>query len=333
VALIALASVSIYLATDHSPPGKPTVSGGSSPAGHPQGGSSTAGGAPTATGSQSLACATGSLQIWGSSAFQGIAQDAATAYESSCPNVTIDINKNISGQDSAFGVTKVRTAVASHAPSAGSMIAMYDGSTSLATGLEAHPIGALIYSVVAHQGLFPGSTITRDQLVNIFVNHSDPSKVAVGRRNGSGSRLTFLGTVLDVKPGPPPDPRNCPAPTGHPSALTGCTAVDTPGVINFVDKTPNAIGYAELSSLQGYPQAAALWIGGIEPTKANVLNGSYKFWTIENLYTGAQLTPLAKDFLDYLPRYIHAHPQGGFITCSDAALVVGPRCQRLPSAS
>jgi phosphate transport system substrate-binding protein len=245
-----------------------------------------------------------------------------------CPHSAIAINPNVTGEDSAFGVGKVEAAVNSGSASAGSTIAMYDGPTSLAKGLETHPMGVLIYSVVAHTDLFSGSKITQGELVNIFVKHSDPRLVVVGRRDGSGSRLTLIEKVLNnANPGPA-DPHTCPTATGHPSSLKSCTADDTSAVINFVNGTPNAIGYAEvLGSLQGDPQVTTLWVGNVQPTKRNVLNGLYKYWTIENLYTSARLTPLAKDFIDYLPSYIESAQPGDFITCSDAAGLVGPDCK------
>ncbi len=309
VALIVLLSGGIYLATQPRSSGTPTTSGGSSPAAHPRTGSPAAGSGPSgtaaATASASPACATGSLQVYGSSAFQNIVQHAATAYMNACPNATIAVNKNIIGQDSAFGVTKVEAAIESHSPSAGSMIAMYDGATTLGPELAPHPLGVLIYAVVAHKGLFPGSKITRSQLVSIFAYHGDPSKVVVGRKPGSAS---FFTKFLHAKSGP-----------------VDVTENDSAGVIDFVSKTPNAIGYAV--ALQANPQVSLLWIDNVQPSKMNVLNGSYKFWTVEHLYTAPQPTALARDFLDYLPRYIESHPQGDFITCSDAASVARADCQ------
>jgi phosphate transport system substrate-binding protein len=316
--------VVLYLATDRTPSSKNGASGGGpSPTGHPP-----ARTAASAANASPPACAAGSLQLYGSSAFQEIAQGAATAYMNTCPHSAIAINPNVTGEDSAFGVGKVEAAVNSGSASAGSTIAMYDGPTSLAKGLETHPMGVLIYSVVAHTDLFSGSKITQGELVNIFVKHSDPRLVVVGRRDGSGSRLTFIEKVLNnANPGPA-DPHTCPTATGHPSSLKSCTADDTSAVINFVNGTPNAIGYAEvLGSLQGDPQVTTLWVGNVQPTKRNVLNGLYKYWTIENLYTSARLTPLAKDFIDYLPSYIESAQPGDFITCSDAAGLVGPDCK------
>jgi phosphate transport system substrate-binding protein len=316
LALVIAAGAGAYLATSHSSSNTPSASGGSSPApGSRQGpaASSTA----TAAVSTAPVCAAGALSVAGSTAFQAVATEAATAYVNACPQARI----TVTGGDSAFGVTSVRDAVSSGSASAGSMIAMYDGTTSLAAGLQAHPAGVLIYSVIAHNGLFPGSKVTSAQLAKIFISHSAPGKVVVGRLKGSGSRLTFLKKVLQADSKlVPPDARTCPAPSGSASSLTGCTVGSTAKMLDFVNNTPNAIGYAEaLGSFQGFPQVSVLWIDNTQPSRANVLNRSYKYWTVEHLYTGPQPTPLATDFLNYLPHYIQANTPADFISCADAA--------------
>jgi ABC-type phosphate transport system substrate-binding protein len=310
VALIAFASVGIYLATKPHSSGTPATSG-SSPTGHSRTGSPAAGtgssGTAATTASTAPQCATGSLQIFGSSAFQNIVQVAANAYMKACPNAIIDINKNITGQDSALGVSTVETAVKANSTTATSMIAMYDGTTSSGPKLAQHPLGVLIYAVVAHRGLFPGAKVTSAQLVNIFVRHGDPSKVAVGRKPGSATHLTFFTKILHAKTG-----------------VSDVTRNDSAGVIDYVGKTRNAIGYAV--AIAANPQVSLLAIDNAQPSKANALNGSYKFWTVEHLYTAPQPSALTKDFLDYLPRYVQSHPQADFITCSDATGAAGATC-------
>src|SRR5215831_13439152 len=165
------------------------------------GGGDGGGGSTTAppVSSNSTACATGSLHLLGSTAFMPIARDAADAYMRDCPGATI----NVTGGDSAFGVSQVRHAVASDSSSAGSMIAMYDGfpSASYTAGLRPYPMGVLIFSVVAHTGLFPAMNITADELRKIFIKPGEQGKVAVGRRAGSGSREAFNTHVLGLNPG------------------------------------------------------------------------------------------------------------------------------------
>ena len=198
-----------------------------------------------------------------------------------CQGATI----NVTGGDSAYGVTAVRDVVTSGATSAGSMIAMYDGSPSASdtAGLKQYPMGVLIYSVVAHSGLFPGSNVTSATLSQLFVSPGVHGKVAVGRLGGSASRQAFK-KVLGRDPGPPSG--TCPPPTGNPVSFTGCTEGSTASVLNFVNQTPNAIGYAEVfGSLVADPDVSVLYIDNAAPTAANVRNGSYKFWTGEHLYT------------------------------------------------
>jgi phosphate transport system substrate-binding protein len=164
------------------------------------------------------------------------------------------------------------------------MIAMYDGSpsASVTAGLTPYPMGVLIYFVVAHAGLVHGGNITPGELRTLFVPPGKQGELAVGRRSGSGSRETFMSQVLGLSPGPPPDKGNCPPPSGAAFSFTSCTEDSTADLLGFVNATPNAIGYAEISGpLTSYPKVAVITINGAGPTADNVRNGSYKFWTVE----------------------------------------------------
>jgi ABC-type phosphate transport system substrate-binding protein len=299
----------LYLATRHTP--------GPGPAPGPR---------PTAQQAAAV-CASGSLQLYGSSAFQEIAQNAATAYQNACPNAKtrITVNQGVSRIDSAIGVSRLAGEVASGSPAAKSTIAMYDGSgTTLATRLPRHPAGILIYSVIANRalvngGLFPGAKTTSGQLAGIFARHAAPRVVAVSRPGGSGTRLAFTGKVLAGARPPAAGVGGCPQPTGKPFPLPACTVNDTAAELAFVNGTPNAVGYAEVfGGLQGEPQVTALSLNGTEPKAASVLNGSYPFWTPETFYSAPVMSPLARDFLAYLPTYVEQNPPGDFLTCAQA---------------
>ncbi|HXT94500.1 MAG TPA: serine/threonine-protein kinase [Trebonia sp.] len=323
--VVALAAVGAYVATRPSGSGSPSARGSSSTGGTfsaspaaSHASSSTA----TLAASGPPVCAKGSLHLVGSSAFLPIAKVAAEAYMHDCQGATISVTDG----DSAYGLTAVRDAVASGVTSAGSMIAMYDGSpgASDTAGLKQYPMGVLIYSVVAHSGLFHDSNVTSADLGKIFVPPGEPGKVAVGRLGGSGSRQAFK-KVLGQDPGQPSG--NCPAPTGHAVAFTGCTEGSTANVLSFVNQTPNAVGYAEVfGSLVADPQVSVLYVDNAAPTAANVRNGSYKFWTGEHLYTSAHPSSLTSDFLAFLPNYIASDPPSDFIACSDAANIAGAGC-------
>lgn len=323
--VLALAGVGVYLATRPSGAGHPSASGSSSAAGTftaAPAASHASSGTATLAASGPPVCAKGSLDLVGSSAFLPIAKAAAEAYVHDCPGAAI----NVTGGDSAYGLTQVRGKVAAGAAAAGSTIAMYDGSPAAAdtAGLKQYPMGVLIYSVVAHSGLFPGSNVTSADLSKLFVPPGVPGKVAVGRLGGSGSRLAFtkvLGQALGQPSG------NCPDPTGHAVSFTGCTEGSTANVLNFVNQTPNAIGYAEVfGSLVADPQVSVLYVDNAAPTPANVRNGKYKFWTGEHLYASTHPSALTSDFLAYLPNYLASNPPSDFIACAAAANIAGAGC-------
>ena len=90
-------------------------------------------------------------------------------------------------------------------------------------------------------------------------------------------------------------------------------------LLTFVNRTPNAIGYALINqSLKSLPQVSVIAINGAAPAPGNVRNGSYGYWTVEHLYAGAKPATLAKDFPEFLPGYREKHSPPGFITCSAA---------------
>lgn len=270
-------------------------------------------------------CAAGSLQLVGSTAFGPIVLPAASAYMYDCPGSNIEIASG----DSAYGVTAVRNKVASHDSSARSWIAMFDGnpSPSYVTGLQSYPIGVIIFSVVAHTGLFPGLNVTTSELHDIFAAPGVPGTVAVGRQHGSGSRLTFFNQVIKMSPGTPVS-GNCPTPTGQKFSFTGCTEDGTPQLLNFVNETPNAIGYAEVSEpLSGDPDIEILRIDNVQPSETNVLNRSYAYWTIEHLYASPDPTALARDFLKFLPTYFANNAPSDFFACSAATKSLEGDCR------
>ena len=323
--VVALACVGVYLATRPSGAGHPGASGSSPAAGiftAAPAASHASSGSATLAANGPPACAKGSLQLVGSSAFLPIAKAAAEAYMHDCQDATVDVTDG----DSAYGLSQVQGKVASGAAAAGSMIAMYDGSpaASATAGLKQYPMGVLIYSVVAHTDLFPGSNVTSADLRKLFVPPGVPGKVAVGRLGGSGSRQAFKN-VLGQDPGQPSG--NCPAPTGHAFSFTGCTEGSTANVLSFVNQTPDAVGYAEVfGTLVADPQVSVLYIDNAAPTAANVRNGSYKFWTGEHLYTSSHPSALTSDFLAYLPNYIASNPPSDFIACAAAANIAGAGC-------
>jgi ABC-type phosphate transport system substrate-binding protein len=270
-------------------------------------------------GAAVIACASGSIELLGSSTFGPLVKTAAGIYTRQCHASINVVYGDVGGQgiDSAYAAAKVNAAVQSKPAQAGSMIAMFNGVTSSAPFLTPDPLGVLIFSVVAHTGLYPGSDISSSELKRLFLQGGEPGKVAVGRQAGTGTRTTLLGLLGRQGSGPQVSGNSCPPPAG--SAV--CTAFSNTELLSVVNETRNAIGYAEVDQESnghpaGYPDASVLSIDGIAPTPANVRNGSYNFATVATLYMPPHPSALAKSFSQYLLRYIAANQSDGLITCS-----------------
>ncbi len=250
-----------------------------------------------------IACASGSIELLGSSTFGPLVQTAASIYTRQCDDASIKVvygNVGGKGIDSAYAATTVNAAVQNNPAQAGSMIAMYNGETSSAPFLTPDPLGVLIFSAVAHTGLYPGSDISSSELTRLFLQGGEPGKVAVGRQAGTGTRITLLGFLHSHGPEPQVSGNGCPPPAGS----AACTENSNTALLGFVNEARNAIGYAQVDQESnghpvGYPDASVLSIDGIAPTPANVRNGSYTFATVATLYMPPHPSALAKSFYQY----------------------------------
>jgi ABC-type phosphate transport system substrate-binding protein len=284
---------------------------------------------PTPTAATTIACASGSIELLGSSTFGPLVQAAASIYTRHCRASISVVYGNVGGKgiDSAYAAATVNAAVRSKPAQAGSMIAMFNGETSSAPFLTPDPLGVLIFSVVAHAGLYPGSDISSNELQRLFLHGGEPGKVAVGRQAGTGTRTTLLNFLRNQGPAPQASGNGCPPPPGS----TACTAFSNADLLGFVNATRNAIGYAEVDQESnghpaGYRGASVLSVDGIAPTPANVRNGSYDFATVATLYMPPHPSALAKSFYQYLLRYIAANQSDGLITCSGVPTRLEANC-------
>jgi ABC-type phosphate transport system substrate-binding protein len=276
-----------------------------------------------------IACAPGSIELIGSSTFGPLVQAAASIYTRQCHASINVVYGDVGGKgiDSAYAAATVNAAVQSKPAQAGSMIAMYNGETSSAPFLTPDPLGVLIFSVVAHTGLYSGSDISSSELKRLFLQGGEPGKVAVGRQAGTGTRITLLGFLHNQGPEPQVPGDGCPPPAG----TAACTEYSNTDLLGFVNETRNAIGYAEVDQESnghpaGYPDASVLSINGIASTPANVRNGSYSFATVATLYMPPHPSALAKSFYQYLLQYIAANQSDGLITCSGVPKKLEANC-------
>lgn len=275
-------------------------------------------------------CAGGTLQIDGSTAFAPIAKEIATEYEQDCQSYQPVITVNAVG--SVAGLTALMN------EGGRQIIAMYDGKPDSAPPSRylPHPVGWVIFAVVGNRSSLPandflsgtGNGLTDNQVEEAF-NQPAQSVVRyapVGRSSASGTRETFTNIFLGGADGAESAAKACPAPAGTgPSAIPGsvCLEPTTMRLLEAVDTTPDAIGYAEADALPFFPGVGAITINGYEPTRANTLSHAYTFGATEHLYTDG--TPaadtLTADFLSFLQSAaVTAQLRDtSFISCADLA--------------
>jgi hypothetical protein len=136
--------------------------------------------------------------------------------------------------------------------------------------------------------------------------------VAVVRADGSGTRNAFEERVTGGQ-GTPPAPRCTAGSTGV------CSVGSTMELLDYVNRTKNAIGYAEANALPFFPNVRTVPINGTPPAKESVLDGDYLFWASEVLYTRAGASGLTRNFLDFLrSRGVSKLLEGqGFLPCRE----------------
>ena len=161
--------------------------------------------------------------------------------------------------------------------------------------------GGLTETVVALDGIAvivnadsKVADLTVEQIGKIFTGEiTDWSEVGgdagtiscIGREAGSGTRDGFE-SITGTKD----------------TCVLAQELTSTGAVIAAVKSSPNAIGYASLSAVEGQEGIKVLTVGGVACTEETVLDGSYVVQRPFNLVTmeGAQLSEAAKAFFDYM---------------------------------
>lgn len=135
--------------------------------------------------------------------------------------------------------------------------------------------------------------LTVDQISQIFtgeitnwsqVGGADGEIACIGREAGSGTRDGFESI------------------TGTADACKLSQELTSTGaVIEAVKNSPNAIGYASLSSVEGQEGIKAITVGGVACSEDTILDGSYEIQRPFVLVTkdGAALSAAAQAFFDY----------------------------------
>jgi ABC-type phosphate transport system substrate-binding protein len=251
-------------------------------------------------------CATGALDVYGSTAFAPLTDQIARSYVKACPRARI----SVSPRPSLQAIRNLDSAGSGKPGGAERQIAMSDGP---ATGgherLEAHPVAVVIFSVVVNKATGVHS-LTAGQLRDIYTGrrtnwrdfggNNIPISV-VSRGSDSGTRRVFEDKVLHrTESGVTSD--DCVGPLRTGTRFIRCERPSTGELLDQVDSTRGAIGYAEFSATATHPDVQRVQIDGHDADIETAKQGLYPYWTVENFYTyGEPRTGgLAAAFLRYL---------------------------------
>jgi ABC-type phosphate transport system substrate-binding protein len=277
------------------------------------------------------------MNVEGSTAFAHIVTEAAADYDRLCPAARITITAD--GSDSAIATNT--------ADLHGNTMLMVDYSgQTVPASWQATPIGMVIFGVVANRSFadtvagtpdeVPPAGYTPPELAKLYRDASGPgaSFVAVGRNGNSGTAAEFdQWTHLD--PNVLKTASVCPdisaAAAVTPTTFTGiCTVGTTQKMLAFVNDNPSAIGFADIDAVTQYPNLEVLAVGGVQPDRSHVLDGTYGFTVPEYLYTTANPAPQVASFLSFMQSPAETarltDENAGFIRCADLGGAVAGDC-------
>lgn len=232
-----------------------------------------------------FACFPGSIIASGSTTLQPYVAAVAANYEAKCSTARIAVQPN----DSVTGLNDVEYAV--------SQIGDSDISASdTQSDLVDHPVAIAVFAMIVSPDVNV-RTIKSSDLVGIYTGKiSNWSQLGganmpitiVRRPDTSGTRANFKRFILNGQDENP----------GHTRTLT---VASTGTLIQTVAQSKGAIGYAAIgSALAAGPQVSIVKIDNEEPSLQNIRTNTYKFWSIEYMYTKGHPGGLAQAFLNYM---------------------------------
>jgi phosphate transport system substrate-binding protein len=240
----------------------------------------------TTSASPSPSPVSGTVTLNGSSALDPLVAAAKDGFEAANPNATVQHTPTNSGT----GLSQVAAGAVS--------IGMSDYPKTAATALANadqlvdHQVAVSAFLVIADPNQAV-SSLTKQQVHDIFtgkitnwsaVGGSSQPIVLIGRPASSGTRKGFDKIVMGAE---------AESATMQPQPSGG-------GVIQLVGTTPGAIGYAGLGDIKPTSTVKKLKFDGVEPTIANVENGTFPLWFHEHMYTLGAATGVTKAFIDYM---------------------------------
>ncbi|KOA20505.1 phosphate-binding protein PstS 1 precursor [Clostridium homopropionicum DSM 5847] len=247
--------------------------------------------AKTQTAENKVEEVSGSITASGSTALQPLAKAAADMFMQKNTKAQI----NIQGGGSGTGLSQV----ASGAVQIGNSDVPAEDKIKEADVLKQlidHKVCGIGFAMVVNKEVKVDS-LTKQQIQDIFtgkitnwkqVGGDDLKIEVINRGKSSGTRATFISTVMDKK-----------------SEADGLgTVQDSSGAVQkSIEATKGSISYLALSYFvneEAKKGMKLLKIDGVEPTYENIAAGKYPFWSFEHMYTKGEPTGLTKAFLDYM---------------------------------
>jgi phosphate transport system substrate-binding protein len=254
-------------------------------------------------------CREGRLIGEGSTAFEEFMDTLGRQYAKDCPGALVEYTPTSSAQGTAR-LGRIDPAEAPRRLAMSDGRALADGSPNLA----ARRVAILVFAVVVNEQVDARvKNLTKAQLQSIFTGeYTNWNKIVrgfnmpihvIGRSSTSGTRRAFESKVLDGRSEQQPTSDDCEARRDR-SRAGGirCEPGDTQALLEEVQQTEGAIGYAELAAATDKRYVATVQINGISPNAAAVRGGLYDFWTVEYVYTYGQPSAdsIVAGFLDFL---------------------------------
>ncbi|MFC9998186.1 substrate-binding domain-containing protein [Nocardia sp. NPDC127526] len=250
-------------------------------------------------------CATGTLTLVGSTAFESVMNEAASAYEKRCAGAEIDT----AFDSSESGLDRVDKQGAGNA----GLLAVTDGPKTAAfpnPDLLPRPLAMSLFTMIVHPGVtVPDLTVSqiRDLYAGRVANWQQlggpdlPVRV-VDRIVGSGTRETFRGRILGDEQPPAPSATCRAVQNTKPPGPAFCAVGSTKDMLDTVAGLPGAIGYSESADAAKASGITAVSIAGAAATREQALTGAYPFWNVEYAYSNGELPAdsLAAAFLRFL---------------------------------
>jgi phosphate transport system substrate-binding protein len=233
----------------------------------------------------------GQLQLAGSTTVQPIAEKLAEAFMAMNPDLVIEIQ----GGGSSVGVTSAGEGTVDIGNASRDV---KDSELEKFTTLKIFTIAYDGIAVVTHPDI-KLSSLSVEQVRDIFageitnfseVGGPDAPIVVVSREEGSGTRAAFEELVMEYKEGD----ENKQKPIFEKALLQQSNGQ----VRTTVATTPNSIGYLSFGFLD--ESTAPVPIDGVEPSVANVKNGSYTIFRPLNMLTNGEPNELAKAFINFI---------------------------------